>query len=360
MTIKKINIVIAVGIVVIAGTLIRNSNFSKNREESGSNPEINLILRDLSKYITGINVSGEKIVIVLHNSEVVDSKGKPLDFLERTIERTLKEKLVANNFTVVNVQVPCTTEAECINELYEAGIGIRNLEPEAIIYTSPVSGVNTEVFNQILNSSNIDIYVYKTDSLLNYKLYVGPDNLGLGTKAAEYILSQSNPSRNSVLYIESFEDITKNSLDNAYPRINTARQLLEQKGYQTVDTLYTSWRENETYDKVKALLTSNPDVDYIITPSSETARGAATAVKELNLQSKIDIISLDFNELVKDMILQRDIKAAVGQDIIKQATVIAESIIEEKDYYETKLLFHSDVITIENIENFRDNKGYIY
>ena len=324
----------------------------------------NSFIKASQEYIKKIEVRGEKRIVIIGNGPIFNEEGEALPFQDSAIIDPLREKLARDNYTVVTMSLPCL-EPECNSHYFNLGLAALSLNPEAIILHAISSGLNTDTLDQLFTESETPVYVYGRELPINYRLYVGPDNNRLGLNLAEGILPEIEPGDN-ILYVETVRLINGDISDNGFARINSARRLLNKAGANEVDTLFTYWSKTNTYEQVNAILAQGKKVDYIITPSVETAEGAIEAVRQRNLQDEIKILSLDFNPRIKELIEEGSLYATTSQEFHRQSSALAAAIESQIESEITitpgsKKRFASSLITKDNLNNFIDDEGnYLY
>lgn len=325
----------------------------------------------LRKYATSIDKAGKDLIIVLNNSNRIDKEGNYLEFIDRAVMEKALPILKENNYTVLTLNLPCIEDIACLNKYYEISSLIIELKPRAVIFNSPSSGVNTDTIGTTLDKENIPIYVYQTESALNYKLYIGPNNEGLGREIVKGI--SSNLKRgDKVLYVETVRLINGNKLDNGYKRINAAREELKKIGVEEYATIFTEWSKSKTYTELIRLLSKDTNnLKYIITPSVETAEGAVLALEQLGLQKEIKIICADITPVSLKLLIDGQIEGLVGQELAKQGESLGNNIV--KDLEEDKkdidsvegkknqVLFNTIYIDRYNVDEYKQPNGeFIY
>jgi ABC-type sugar transport system substrate-binding protein len=303
----------------------------------------------LSPYVQYIEKEGPNIVVLFTSGAVYNTQNNFVSFLDSIIINRVTEKLTEEGYSIVTLNTPCLAgESSCMTEFSKIAIGILKLNPTAIIYKGVDSGLSLDAFNRIIQSEDIPIYSYGTEVALDYNLYTGPDNIGLGKKAFEGIESQVRPG-DKAIYIETVRDVvTGESKDNGYPRINSIRNLMTKEGVEPALTIFSKWSEKITYDELITYFSSDKDIDYIIAPSQETALGAAIAIEESGVDAKI--IVLDYGPEVEELLLSNRIYAAVSQGLIEQANTLVAKTIDPKSVTPKKVLFAPNFITKDTLK----------
>lgn len=319
----------------------------------------NSFIKASQEYIKKIDARGEKRVVIIGNGFIFDEEGEAFKFQNKAIINPLREKLAEQGYTVIIMSLPCL-EAECYSHYYNLGMATVALNPEAVVYHTISSGLNTDTINSIFSTNNIPVYTYGKELPIQYKLYVGPDNKKLGTSLGKGMLPEVSQGEKA-LYIETVRLINGDAQDNGYDRINAIRNIFTNAGIEEVDTLFTFWSKTKTYEEINTVLANNNDIDYIIVPSAETAEGAAEALNQRQLQNDIKILVLDFNPKVVELFKKGFIYAAVSQQYYKQSSALAAGLIlginNNNEELNTKKKFASGIITQSNLQDFLDEEG---
>lgn len=329
---------IIVGILFSFIYLIRPSDTKNNIDPK----TLNL----LEKYLINIDSQGEKIVIFIGTGPMY-YKEEIINFYDKVPIEEFHRRLKEENYTVVTLASPCTKK--CTDEYTQLALLINNIKPEALVFKGVHSDIGLENLNRIVKKEKIPLFLFGTELVIDYNLYVGPDNQQLGSKAAEGLKPLIKPNQKA-LYIETTRIGGEDKLDNGYERINKARVLLTKQGVKESKTIFTEWSEDKTYQQIYSFLQTGERVDYIIAPSVETARGAASALEALQIKTT-KIVCLDLTEEAVQLLQTDRIYAAVSQNLINQGFLVAESIINKKynDTYKNKILTIGDFITKETL-----------
>lgn len=316
----------------------------------------------IKKYVTKLETNGKNSIVILHNSGRVDREGNPIEFIDKVVIEAASNILAQNNYTLIYMSLPCIGDLECYNKYFEIGKLVIDLKPKAIIFNSPSSGLNTDTLGALFDQADIPLYVYQTESNLNYKQYTGPNNVKIGETVALGLKPKIKP-KDKIVYVETVRLINGDTFDNGFPRINAARNLLTSYGAIEYKTIFTEWSKSKTYEEVVSILTKDKDIKYIITPSFETAEGAILAVEKLNLSKSTKVICMDFTLKVAKLLEEGRLEGTVSQELIKQGEAIANSIImdnklKDKNYNEKRQkLFNSAYITKQNLDSYKDQKN---
>ena len=295
----------------------------------------------IQQYIKRVNPAGKKLVVIFSSGLVYDSKQEELYFGDKIFLNKIQELFTKKEYSVIAINTPCLANgSKCLEDFNRIALGIVELNPTLIIYKGIDSGLGPEAFGTIMQKEEIPIITIGTRVLINNQAYVGPNNKALGEKAYEGIKDIIKPNQKAI-YIETVRLTNGDPLDNGYERIHSIRTLLTNSNVQEQKTLFTNWSRTETYDKLLKELRTDGPVDYIITPSQETAEGAVEAIETAGY-NQIKIISLDFTNKTYKLIKEERLYAAVSQNFLSQAEVLSSNV-EEK--LEGEHLFVGEFIT---------------
>lgn len=344
------------GISILAAVIIVRAINLSNQKDLIKIQENNKVA--IQRYVTDVQPGNENLVVILNNSAALNSKGEYTTFIDRIVVQEILKELKKENYSVITINLPCLTDLQCMDKFYEVNNLLTYLNPEAIVFQSPSSGWNTDALGKHFDQLNVPVYVYQTDSALNYNLYVGPDNIKLGKEAVLGIEKDVKPGQ-KILYIETVRLVNGNKLDNGYERINSAKKELESLGALEYKTIFTEWSKSRTYEEILTLLSKDSNVQYIIAPSVETAQGASLALIELGLENRVKIICLDITQESIDMLKAGTIEGVVGQELTKQGRFIANNIttVKNREKSKRKELFASSYFTKETIDQKKNADG---
>ena len=314
----------------------------------------NEFVKTAQKYIKDVNVVGEKTVVIIGNGMVFNNKGEIKSYHNRAILEPLITNLNKEGYSTITMGLPCL-EAKCYTDFFNLAEAVVSLNPDAVVLHASSAGLNTDILNDAFSENNLPIYLYGRQLPVDHKLYVGPDNRKLGRSVAEEIKNRANPN-DRILYVETVRLINGDITDNGYDRIDEARRNLTKEGFKEVKTIFTFWSKTRTYEEVISLLNSGERIDWIITPSSETLKGAIEAVRIVELDYKVNLAVLDFSPEIKDLLEEGLVDVAVSQQFNKQSKAIFEGITSSSSSNQInsrfKKEFASTAITKENLENF--------
>lgn len=335
-------------IIIIQGNKIR-----KNQTE----PPISNSLVETADYIKRVQVGGDKRVVILGNGPVFNNNGDVVAFHKKAIIDPLRNKLHDEGYTVISIGLPCL-EPECYSKFFSLANAIVEMKPEAVVFHSVSTGLNTDTLDKFFREANISVFTFGRFLNIDFITHVGPDNILLGKNLAEGLKNEIREG-DKILYVETVRLINGDVNDNGFPRIDAARRLFNSYGVEEVKTISTFWSKTTTYEEVLKILKTNKEIDYILTPSQETAEGAINAVKELKLQDDVKILCMDFNPTIRKLIESGEIYATVGQQFYKQSSTLLTDILKNDDIEDTevKKQFASEIITRENLDNFRNESG---
>ena len=331
-------------LVIIIAALLLIGIDSKTKREGNIGQEILF----LQQHIKRIDSKGEEIVVVFSSGPVYSNNDEELYFRDKLLFRNIERELKERGYSTVFINTPCLSNGErCLEDFSRLALGISDLGPKAVIYKGIDSGIGSQAFSTIINKNNIPMYTIGTEVSIDTKGYVGPDNIKLGKEAYEGLRPLLKPGQTAV-YVETVRLSNGDKLENGYPRINSARNYLTDAGIIEKKTLFTNWSKTQTYGEVLDLLDKQGPVDYIITPSTETAEGAVAAVTTAGYRGQITIVALDLTQRIVELIIEGDLYGGVPQQFLRQAEVIADMVDNNNDRGD-KRLFAGKLVRKENL-----------
>lgn len=354
---KNNNVILIILIAFLGIQFILRSKVNSNQ-----NVITNNFIEESKEYIRNIDLNGERTVVVLGNERMFDNEGKIVPYHNKAVIYPLIDKLVEEDYTVLTMALPCL-EPRCNKDFFNLGQMIVELDPEAVVFHAISGGENTDILDDAFSKSEIPVFLFGRDLPINYELYVGPDNKDLGLNAVKEIKKTAKPEE-SVVYVETVRLINGDIGDNGFDRINPIKKELTALGLKEEATLFTFWSKTNTYNELVKIFRSGKRVDWIITPSLETAEGAVEAVKTTMPNYKVKIVALDFNPEVRKLLETGQIEIVVGQELYKQSKAISNAIINKESPYTNAKdlkLFASEPITRDNLNTFKnENNKYNY
>jgi len=350
----KIKVIEIIVLVILAIIIARNIGIHSSNQIASQ-----IINESAQEYLIDIEKRGSKtVVLVLSGTAFIEKKATT--FVEEHTINTLKGGLTKSGFTVITLATPCTIR--CLDEYTQLGLIIANLKPAAVVYKGIHSDFGTDSFNNILKKASIPIYTFGTEPKIDYKLYTGPDNEGLGFNMANYLKGKGIKDK-KVVYIRTIDVLNNNVLDNGYQRMNAIEKYLKEIGAIDAGSVYTLWNRGRTYDEIYRLLFNDESVEYIVAPSVETAEGAIEAIEDLKKkystkEYKTKVVVLDFTPRSVELLLEGRLEAAISQEITQQALKIADVISSNKNIKSaSKELFSTKVVTVDNLKDFELSPG---
>lgn len=122
----------------------------------------------------------------------------------------------------------------------------------------------------------------------NYTAYLGADNIEIGRIAARYIISHSKGSGRII------EITGANGSSPAYERSLGFDQVInENNGFKVENTIQGDWEGESVKAPLKAILSQNPNIEYIFAHNDRMALSAWETAKTLGLEKKIKFIGVD-------------------------------------------------------------------
>ncbi|HUM84065.1 MAG TPA: substrate-binding domain-containing protein [Lachnospiraceae bacterium] len=179
---------------------------------------------------------------------------------------------------------PSEEDWQSQNELIEKAIAEK---PDAIIVAPCSYTESTEVLKKVKDAG---ICLTLVDSVVNediQDLSVATDNIAAGRQLGEFAAGYLTQDSKVAL----IEHVKGSS--TAMDRETGVREGLGDKAGCIKETIYSGSSEERAYELTKELIFKYPDLDMIIGLNEPSAVGAANAIKNLNLTSKINAVGFD-------------------------------------------------------------------
>lgn len=311
----------------------------------------------LQEHLKTISTSaGKDLVVIFTSGSMYNTQGELLYFRDKILLSVLESKLKSEGYSIAILNTTCLAgNPNCIQEFADLAKAIVELDTKHIIYKGIDSGLAGEQFNLIIEDADIPLYTVGTPVNINTRTYIGPDNEGLGRVAFEGLKDLIQQGE-SAIYLETVRisnnevrDLASVKNDNGFERIDSIRSKMTQAGVREQKTLFTQWSESKTYSDLIEEMRVNGVPDYIIAPSTETAKGAVAAVELLGVEDSVKIVALDYTVEVKNLIKKEKLYAGVSQSFIRQALYLVELINKNKESSNKKRLFVGEFITLDKI-----------
>ena len=174
-----------------------------------------------------------------------------------------------------------------------------------------VPGFSVEIVPLIEEASrrNIPVMIYNCDLSVktDRMAYFGPDIAEAGILAADFMVKALN-GKGKVAIIKGADIFVYNTR-----REKVIERLREKRKIKVVAEIEGDHDDNKAYNLVKDTLVQNPDIGGMFI-TGLGVRGAAEAVRDLNMVGKVKIICFDFDEEISKLIKEGIVYAAIGQD----------------------------------------------
>ncbi len=168
-----------------------------------------------------------------------------------------------------------------IEQLISEKVDILIVSP---IKSKPITPIVEKAYKQGIPVLIVD---RKTDGE-NYTAYLGGDNYQVGTNAANYLASLSNGHK-SIIEVKGLYGSSP-----ALERSSGFNDIVDTNpNLKVIKTIEGNWESYSIKDKLRHVLDSIKDVDYIFAHNDRMALGVYEVTKEKKLQNQIKIIGVD-------------------------------------------------------------------
>jgi ribose transport system substrate-binding protein len=177
--------------------------------------------------------------------------------------------------------------------------------------------------------------------------FVVSDNYAAGQQAADHAAGLIG--QKGTVALVRFAENNTSTADRGHGFIDKLKSHYPQ--IKVIVSPYAGATTGSAYHTVSALIEEHPAVDLIFSINETTTFGTLRILKEKNLHQKIKHIGFDFNETVKDAVLNHEIDAAIAQNPY-EIGYLGVNIAHQRVQGETvpKKLFTETVLI--NAENF--------
>jgi methyl-accepting chemotaxis protein/ribose transport system substrate-binding protein len=208
----------------------------------------------------------------------------------------------------------------------------------------------------IASQKNIPVMIFNSDVAVSSKriAYFGPNINEAGTLAADFMVKALNGRGNVAIIRGADIYIYRTRIEGIKERLKSIKRIklvADIEGYD-VDEGFT---DNDTvYNEVKNLLRQNPNIHGIFI-TGLGVRGAARAVKELNMVGEIKIVCFDFDREIFELIKEGAVYASIGQDPFGQGhdpiVYLYNYLVDNKKLESQVIWTRTDVVYENNVND---------
>ena len=208
----------------------------------------------------------------------------------------------------------------------------------------------------IASQKNIPVMIFNSDVAVSSKriAYFGPNINEAGTLAADFMVKALNGRGNVAIIRGADIYIYRTRIEGIKERLKSIKRIklvADIEGYD-VDEGFT---DNDTvYNEVKNLLRQNPNIHGLFI-TGLGVRGAARAVKELNMVGEIKIVCFDFDREIFELIKEGAVYASIGQDPFGQGhdpiVYLYNYLVDNKKLESQVIWTRTDVVYENNVND---------
>ncbi|MCY9665809.1 sugar ABC transporter substrate-binding protein [Paenibacillus alginolyticus] len=177
------------------------------------------------------------------------------------------------------------------------------------------AGIPVILVNDTINDKEADKQGAK------YVTYIGTDNLQGGKVAGEYVKA-------------NFKDGVKVAMIGGIPGVIGNEERLAGfkegiKGATNIDIVAeqpTDWTRDQGFSVMQNILTAHPDIKLVYAVADQIAFGALEAIKQANLEGKIQVIGFDGSKEAKQLIKDGKLLGDVAQYPEDMSRVALETV----------------------------------
>jgi ribose transport system substrate-binding protein len=180
--------------------------------------------------------------------------------------------------------------------------------------------------------------------------YIGTDQVSIGMKAAQYILSRL-PQGGEVAQIEG-----QAGSPNARARIKGFKQGVDQSGkLKLVASQPGNWDRLTALDAAATILRAHPDVKAFYANNDTMALGVVEAVRNAGMTGKIIVVGTDGIGAAKTSIAAGQLDATVAEFPVQEGQLGVEMAIRQLEGQKLPawVISQQDVITKDNVSKFQ-------
>jgi methyl-accepting chemotaxis protein/ribose transport system substrate-binding protein len=213
-------------------------------------------------------------------------------------------------------------------------------------------GFNDEAVPLIEKASqkNIPVMTFNCDLPVNSKrmAYFGPDIGEAGYLAADFMVKALNGKGKVAMISGADIYVYMTRREKIIERLKKSRRI------KIVEDVKGGHDNEKVCDLVKDLLNRRSDIGGIFV-TGVGVKGAAKAVRELNLIGKVKVICFDFNKEIFELIKEGIIYAAIGQDPFGQGhdpiVYLYNYLVTNKKPESEIIWTRTDVVDIHNVDD---------
>ncbi|MDQ2086599.1 substrate-binding domain-containing protein [Herbivorax sp. ANBcel31] len=215
-----------------------------------------------------------------------------------------------------------------------------------------VPGLGEEIVPLIEEASqkNIPVMTYNCDLAVHSKrtAYFGPDIGEAGTLAADFMLKALNGRGNVAILRGADIFVYSTRRQKIKERLKSKRRI------KIVADIEGGHDDVKVCNLVKDLLSQNSNIHGIFV-AGLGVKGAAKAIKELNMVGKVKIVCFDFDKEIFELIKEGIIYAAIGQDPFGQGhdpIVYLYNYLVTNEKPESEVIWtRTDVVDKNNVDD---------
>lgn len=197
---------------------------------------------------------------------------------------------------------------------------------------------------------NIPVMTFNCDLPVESKrmAYFGPNISEAGYLAADFMIKALNGKGRVAMIRGADISVYVTRREKIEERLKKRRKV------KIVEDIKDGHDNDKVCDMVRDLLNKRSDINGIFV-TGVGAKGAAKAVKELNLVGKVKIICFDFDKEIFELIKEGIVYAAIGQDPFGQGhdpIVYLYNYLVTNEKPESEVIWtRTDVVNISNVDD---------
>lgn len=153
--------------------------------------------------------------------------------------------------------------------------------------------------------------------------YIGTDNYGGGTQAAELVLNEKGKEAKVAMLAPSLDT----GLRSVGARLDGFEDAAKENGMNIVAYCETTYDSLTAIEKIEVLLEENQDLEVLFCAEAVSGQAAADVVEEMGLKDQMMVITYDKNQRIEEDLEEEAIDVTLAQDTESIGKACADQLI---------------------------------
>jgi len=214
------------------------------------------------------------------------------------------------------------------------------------------------------HDENIPVVISDIGTAGEYDAYIQSNNTEGGAIAADYVIEElgedEGPHKVGVIELHAGSVVGEERVEEFVAKME------EDENFEIVSSLDGNDTVDGGFAAAQDMLSANPDLEVIYAANDDSAIGAQRAMETAgkSVDDGFILIGFDGADGALDLIEQGKMSATVAQDPYGQGIRAVETVlalldgnVEYDDDEEKTVLFPVEIVTAENLDEFRDSRA---